>query len=307
MAHAALVTTASQPFIRKRSPMPEARPAAPLAGQALALAGLAHDARNLVTALKLCSDLISEPGVLTESHRRYGDDVRSIASASEHLVRRLSALARTSTLSQNSSPCDTPVQDLAGATRELAGLLAAVAGPAIAVQTACLPCSGTLRLTEENLTRILLNLVRNAADAMPAGGRIRITAQRGGGGNFLWTLPAGADDTCGELWDDCTSGAAPRSVVLSVEDDGPGIPADLADRIFAPGFSTRREGRAWPDAQHHGLGLSIVRELVEEAGGTIRVVSPPTRGARFEIELPLTKVTPPLLSELPRPAETSGQ
>ncbi|HEY6447199.1 MAG TPA: HAMP domain-containing sensor histidine kinase [Acidobacteriaceae bacterium] len=294
MADTALIPTQPQPFIRKRLPDTESHHSlAP--GQAEALAGIAHDARNLVTALKLCMELIGEPGVLTEPHAHYVEEVRSITRGAEHLLRRLSAVARTSTLAWNSTAVHVPVRDLAAAVHELAGLLAAVAGHTVEVQIACLPCPGALALSEENLTRILLNLVRNAADAMPTGGRIRITAQRGGGRSFLWTLRPGTDDTCGDF-DIDAPGKGPQTVVLSVEDDGPGIPADLAERIFAPGFSTRRESQPWPDAPHHGLGLSIVRQLAEEAGGTARLAPGRHRGARFEIELPLTNVTPSLLS-----------
>lgn len=295
MAETALIPTSPQPFIRKRFAEAESHPLlAP--GQALALASIAHDARNLVTALKLCMELIGEPGVLTEPHVHYAEEVRSIARAAEHLMRRLSAVARTSTLASNSPAVHVPIHDLAAAVRELGGLLAAVAGHTVTVELACLPCAGTLALSEENLTRILLNLVRNAADAMASCGRIRITAQRGGGHSFLWTLRPATDDSCGGFPDD-TPAEGPQTVVLTVEDDGPGIPADLAERIFAPGFSTRREDRPWPEAPHHGLGLSIVRQLVEEAGGSIRVAPGRQRGARFEIELPLTNVTPNLLSE----------
>ncbi|MGC2638075.1 MAG: HAMP domain-containing sensor histidine kinase [Acidobacteriaceae bacterium] len=294
MADSALALTQSQPFIRKRLPDAESdRPLPP--GQAEALAGIAHDARNLVTALKLCMELIGEPGVLTEPHAHYAEEVRSITRAAEHLMRRLSAVARTSTLAWNSPPVQVPIRDLAVSVHELAGLLAAVAGHTIQVQIACLPCSGTLALSEENLTRILLNLVRNAADAMPAGGRIRITAQRAGGQSFLWTLRPGTDDTCGDFEEEAPT-EGPQTVLLCVEDDGPGISADLAERIFAPGFSTRRDSQPWPDAPHHGLGLSIVRQLAEEAGGSARVVAGRQRGARFEIELPLTNVIAPLLS-----------
>lgn len=295
MGQIALTPPQAPPLVRKppTTPAPTAA-AAQATAQPLALAGLAHDARNLVTALTLCSDLIAEPGVLATGHEYLAGQVRSIADASGYLMRRLSALSRTATLASQSLPDSAAVTDIAQAVRDLTALLAAVAGPSIGVQIACMPCSGPLRLTEENLTRILLNLVRNAADAMPEGGRIRITVQRGGGASFLWTLPCSTDDACGELWDEAIGNAAPQTVVLAVEDDGPGIAAELLEKIFEPGFSTRRAGRSWPETLHHGLGLCIVRQLVQEAGGTVRAVPPPRRGARVEIELPLTNVTPTL-------------
>lgn len=256
------------------------------AGQALALAGLVHDARNLVTALGLCAELLSEPGVLQPEYAHYATEIAAMAETSAGLMRKLAELARAGR-QREIAPVEMPVTDVAEALQHLGGLLSALAGPKIVVQTTCLPCPGTLRLSEESLTRILLNLVRNAADAMPEGGRIRITAQLGGGASFFWTVP---DEMAAR------DGAA-ETVALSVEDNGPGIRPDLLERIFEPGFSTRRSLAPWPEAQHQGLGLSIARQLVEDAGGTIRASSAGRRGARFEIELPLTNVTPCLPGE----------
>jgi signal transduction histidine kinase len=301
MEPTALTVPATPPMIRKRIPPPatvppSTQPSAPTlgGGHQLAMAGLVHDTRNLVAGLQMCADLIAEPDVLAPEHVHFAQEIRSLADASAWLMRRLTALTRTATLASQTTPGDTPVTDLPGAVHDLSHLLAAVAGPAITVQIACLPCAGALRLTSENLTRILLNLVRNAADAMPSGGRIRITVQRAGGASFAWTLPKGSDDSCTDVWNEALENSAPPAAVLSVEDDGPGITPELLAKIFEPGFSTRREGRTWPEATHHGLGLSIVRQLVEEAGGVVRAVSPPRRGARFELELPLTNVTPTL-------------
>jgi len=81
--------------------------------------------------------------------------------------------------------------------------------------------------------------------------------------------------------------SSPRTVTIAVEDSGPGIPEEMHEDIFLPGFSTREVAASWPGQSHRGLGLSIVRELVEAAGGTARVSSP-GRGARFELELPIT-------------------
>ncbi|MGB7136116.1 MAG: ATP-binding protein [Acidobacteriaceae bacterium] len=280
--------------IRLRAPGPTGPGLRSAGGDALALRGMAHDARNLVTALRLCSELMAGPGVLAEPHRHFATEVRSIADASDRLVRRLAAMALAAAQRRDIRP-DVPIVDLAGSVRLLSGLLSAIAGPSIGVEIACLPCRGTVRMGEENLTRVLLNLVRNAADAMPAGGHIRITVQRGDGSSFFWTLHENdvASGTA-DLWDDAEPA---RTVVLTVEDDGPGIPAEILERVFEPGFSTRRDGRPWPQSPHHGLGLSLVRSLVEEAGGTVRAAAPGHRGTRIEIQFPLTNVMQTLPSE----------
>lgn len=278
-------TALTQPLLRPATP--EVQPAPQRdeerrPGEAQELMGVVHDARNLVTALRLCGELLGEPGVLRAEHTHYATQVAAMAEASAGLMRKLATLARAGR-QRKMAPDEMPVTDVSDTLRHLGGLLGAVAGPKIVVQTACLPCPGTLRLCEENLTRILLNLVRNAADGMPEGGRIRITAQRGGGASFFWTLP---EDLRAE------TGGEAETVALTVEDNGPGIRPELTERIFEPGFSTRRTLTPWPEAQHQGLGLSIARQLVEEAGGTIRAGAAGRRGARFEIELPLTNVTP---------------
>jgi len=266
-------------------------------GDALILAGIAHDARNLVTALGLCAELIGEPGVLAPHHRHFAAQIRSVASSSAQLVERLSGLLRKTAQPKPGATAasEAPIGDLAGAVQKLRSLLSAIAGPVTEVQFACLPCPGLLRLTEESLSRILINLVRNAADAMPTGGRVRITTQRADGASFLWAL-GDSEDNKEYLWDDAphSSGANSGSVLLTVEDTGPGIQTDFLERVFEAGFSTRRGNRSWPEMKHHGLGLSIVRQLVEEAGGTVRAGNSPLQGARFEIELPLTNVTPSL-------------
>jgi two-component system cell cycle sensor histidine kinase/response regulator CckA len=288
-----MASTALTQSFRHKPNMPEVQPPpAPAVekrgGDLLELTGLAHDARNLVTALRLGAELLGEPGVLDPEHAHFAAEIGAMADASAGMMRKLTTLARAERVAEM-APAE-PVTDLADELRQLGGLLGALAGPKIVVQTTCLPCAGTLRLAEESLTRILLNLVRNAADAMPEGGRIRITAQRGNGASFFWTLPE-------DMRPGAEAAGGRESVVLSVEDNGPGIRPELVERVFEPGFSTRRGLTAWPETQHQGLGLSIARQLVEEAGGTIKASSAGRRGARFEIELPLTNVTPTLLSE----------
>jgi signal transduction histidine kinase len=145
---------------------------------------------------------------------------------------------------------------------------------------------------------------------MPTGGRIRITTQRGNGASFLWTLNEGIEEEQATeyLWDDLrhAAKAGPPTVLVTVEDSGPGIPTEFLERVFDAGFTTREKGKSWPDSLHRGLGLSIVRQLVETAGGTVRALTSPTNGARLEIELPLTNVTSNLLSERRQDAPEDG-
>jgi signal transduction histidine kinase len=170
-----------------------------------------------------------------------------------------------------------PVTDAAEELRHLQPLLAAIAGPAIQLSVATMPCAGRTALAVEDLTRILINLVRNSADAIPTGGHIRITAQYDDGFSFLDYN--NANDIFGP----------PRSVVITVADDGPGVPESRREQIFETGYSTRHnhgDDRLAP--RRRGLGLSIVRNLVDAAGGTVRLAPQQQRGARFDIQLPIT-------------------
>jgi signal transduction histidine kinase len=110
-----------------------------------------------------------------------------------------------------------------------------------------------VRADEHRLSQVLLNLLLNAADATGPGGRIEVRA-----------------------------GPAPgrRSrVVLTVTDDGPGIPAELLDRIFEPFFSTKEPGRG------AGLGLAVSRTLVESFGGELAAGNRPGGGAVLSLAL----------------------
>jgi len=114
---------------------------------------------------------------------------------------------------------------------------------------------------------VLVNLVKNAAEAMPAGGRIEIS---------LCEQPSDGDAS---------------GLLLAIEDTGPGIPARVLDKIFEAGFSTRAAsspGQSWPVA-HRGLGLSISRSIIEAAGGRIEARNRQPSGARFAITMPVRR------------------
>lgn len=254
-------------------------------------AGISHDVRNMLAALNLYCDLLSEPAVLTPSYRHYAEELRLVTRAGGSLLERLARLATPPSLMLITTP--TPqvgpflmtrqvpaplVQarhrhgetTIANLTTELEGcreLLAALAGPSIRVVLQCGSYAGPLPLNSEDLNRILINLVRNASEAMPKGGEIRIAVQ--------------ANARAGE--------STAESIVLSVEDDGRGIAPSELQHLFQSGYTTKCPGRnsSWITNELHGLGLANVRGLVESAGGTVRASSAAGKGARFEIKLPL--------------------
>jgi signal transduction histidine kinase len=119
-------------------------------------------------------------------------------------------------------------------------------------------------MTSEDLTRILVNLVKNSGEAMSAVGRIHIS-----------------------LWESRGEGNTPW-ITLNVEDNGPGLADKVMEKIFEPRRPSQDAfaGGEWPLA-HRGLGLSITRSIVEAAGGMIHAANRDPVGACFQIELPV--------------------
>lgn len=272
------------------------------------LAEVAHDARNMVTALGLYCDLLAEPGVLSPSYAHYASELRLVATASRRMVEKLLALdPRTGSLEADglsrppASSLNLPAAGLPGQRRaerarhwdlmppepvvNLAAevlanrnLLAALAGPQIALTVDAEGGALPVRLNGEDLTRILVNLVKNAAEAMPEGGRIQLGLRELPGD----AMKKGIDSV--------------NSLLLTVEDNGPGIPRKALEKIFDSGFTTRARNlsgaagalkqSSWT-ASHRGLGLSITRSIVEAAGGRIHAANRALAGARFEIQLPI--------------------
>jgi signal transduction histidine kinase len=257
------------------------------------LAELAHDARNMVTALGLYCDLLDEPGVLTPAHRHYASELRLLAEASRCLVEKLSLLdteqaddpshPRSGSCLQGRLFAETAETSPFGALslermdgcliddfrEELLasrGLLAAIPGPSIRLAMRTDGGAWPVRMSGENLVRAMVNLVKNSAESIPGAGSIelRLSEQR-------------------------DSDGAVRSLVLCLEDTGSGIDAGMLEKIFEPGFSTRAGSPAaggWL-CGHRGMGLSITRSIVDAAGGRIHAENRKPRGTRFVIELPV--------------------
>jgi signal transduction histidine kinase len=162
-----------------------------------------------------------------------------------------------------------PIPNLAAELISNRNLLSALAGPAIAVTVHAASGAQPVLLAAEDLTRVLVNLVKNAAEAMPKGGRIHLE---------LTERPA-------------ATGIA-ESVTLVIEDNGPGTSAEALGAVFNAGFTTRSgslKEKCEGPLFHRGLGLAITRSIVEGAGGRIGATNREPHGMRIEIELPVRK------------------
>jgi signal transduction histidine kinase len=113
------------------------------------------------------------------------------------------------------------------------------------------------------MQQVFINLIKNAAEATPSGGRIVVRIEPVSRPNDL----AGSN------------GSAPMTVGIHVEDSGSGIAPEHQATLFEPFFTTKKGGT--------GLGLYISHEIVKRHGGSLTVQSEPGRGTRFSVELPL--------------------
>lgn len=125
------------------------------------------------------------------------------------------------------------------------------------------------RIDPDQFTQIVLNLVQNAREAMPAGGELRLEIRRG------------------RLAPSDTSDGPPTHAVLSVSDTGGGISPETEKRLFEPFFSTKDGGTR----RRRGMGLATVYAAVKNANGTVRVDGRPGIGATFRVHLPLAEPT----------------
>jgi signal transduction histidine kinase len=255
--------------------------------------GLLHDARNLTGALGLYCDLLSLPGVLKPEHIHYAAELRLLGTRSGVLMERLtlSLLASDSETTPAraigtgvaTAPCPVSLREI---VERCSGLLGRVAGGRT-IELSYGPASSSPVLAEqEDVERILVNLVRNAAAALEARGRAVDGTARSTVREVMRDPTADPDPEAvrigigllqGRVGD---SGAWPfRRVRLTVEDSGCGMLPEQLERLLHSGRAPSRGGR--------GIGFRVVRELVAAGGGDLRVSSAPQLGTRVQIEWPL--------------------
>jgi two-component system cell cycle sensor histidine kinase/response regulator CckA len=186
------------------------------------------------------------------------EQIRHAAQRAALLTRQLLAFSRRQVLQPKIHSLNTTVIELDGMLRRLLGA-------DVVLETELDPGLWYVLADPSQLEQALVNLVVNARDAMPSGGRITITTE-----NALLDVAA----------TERANGVRPGAYVrLSVRDTGIGMDVSTQARIFDPFFTTKETG------QGTGLGLSTVYGIVEQSGGQIAVESAPGQGATFTIYL----------------------
>jgi len=217
-------------------------------------AGLAHEIGNPISALMGLEDLVLAGGLTPEEEHDFLTRMRKETERIHRILRDLLQFARPAAQPLSGEEEQEP-GDVDTAARDTAALVAPQRSlKEVSLQLDVAPGLPAVSLAHEQLMQVILNLVLNAADAVGAGGNIRIAASRQGGG-----------------------------VRLLVEDDGPGVDARVKAQLFEPFVTTKDVGKGT------GLGLAVCRGLVEAAGGSISLDLEYGRGARFVVDLPSQK------------------
>lgn len=221
--------------------------------------GIAHDFNNLLTAISGHCDLLLLRH--DQGDQDYGDliQISQNANRAAALVGQLLAFSRKQTLRPEAV-------DLRDTLADLTHLLNRLVGERVSLTLSHEPVLRHIKADRRQLEQVLMNLVVNARDAMPGGGEIRIeTAVR--------RLDA-------PLQRDRATVAPGEYVVVTVSDQGSGIPADQMSKIFEPFFTTKRTGEGT------GLGLSTAYGIVKQTGGFIFVDSTEGKGTVFTLYFP---------------------
>ena len=220
--------------------------------------GVAHDFNNLLTGMVLCSELILAGLEENNRLRRFAEEIRKAGEQGAGLIQQLMAVARQRTVEPRLLRLNDVVSDVRNLLTRLIGenieLVADLAGDL-----------GLVKMDPAQVQQIILNLVLNARDAMPDGGRITLTTRNCDG-------PGLGLDRQKQFCDSW--------VALAVSDTGCGMDAETRSRLFEPFFTTKKPG------QGNGLGLATVHRIVTHECGTIEVESEPRKGTRVVVHLP---------------------
>ncbi|MEK6762878.1 MAG: PAS domain S-box protein [Nitrospirota bacterium] len=240
--------------------------------------GMAHDFNNLLTVIRGYSELLLGRLGPADAMRKDTEEIKKAADRATGLTRQLLSFSRRQFVETKVVDLNTLVANMDGMLRRLIG------EDLVELSTGLDPSTCLMKADPGQIEQVIMNLVVNARDAMPRGGRLTVETK---------------NVTIGEEVRLDAVGVAPGSyVLLAVRDTGLGMDAEVRSHLFEPFFTTKEKGRGT------GLGLSTVYGIVQQSGGSITVESAPGQGAIFRIYFPRVEQE---VSEVRAGAETTAQ
>jgi len=211
--------------------------------------GIVHDLKNPLSIISLSSEMFDMPGISPEIRAKSQVRIRKQVERISDMVSDILVFTQGARKHADLKPGDfrTFVLELVVDLRSEAELRDAQ------IEMQSVPPAGTVLFDPRSLSRVFFNLIGNATDIMLNGGKIFLRFSTDG-----------------------------HELTTEIEDTGPGIAPEIADRLFQP-FATHGKTKGT------GLGLSICKKIVEDHGGKISVRGEPGRGAIFAFTLPLAK------------------
>lgn len=221
--------------------------------------GIAHDFNNLLTPILGYTQIALGSNTIEDNIRKHLQEIHTAANRASNLVRQLLSFARQEIIEPR-------VIDVNELIIETDDMLLRLIGEHIELVTKTSPSPATIKTDPGQIEQVLVNLVVNARDAMPDGGKLEIeTYHVSVVGNHS---PDNPELTAGDY------------VVISVRDNGIGMTEEIKTRIFEPFYTTKGVGKGT------GLGLSTCYGIVAQHGGLIKVDSSPGNGTTFKIFFP---------------------
>jgi two-component system NtrC family sensor kinase len=216
---------------------------------------VAHEINNPVSAVHTFSvamaRMVTDAGIPRERVKEFRDYLGQVTRETLRVGRIVSDLLA---FSRRASPQFAPADLNAIAERTLSLVRHRLALGSVEPVLEAAPALPRLTCDASQIEQVVLNLVMNAAESMPKGGPLRVRTEEEPGG---------------------------RAVILTVEDEGVGIPEEHMSRIFEPFFTTKEPGKAV------GLGLAVVFGIVQAHRGTVDVSTRVGKGTTFRVRLPL--------------------